>query len=409
MSSCTDFDVLIVGGGLVGATLAVALGQHLDLRVGLIEAQAIDEQSPQPLYDARSVALAHGTRLILAQLGIWPLIESDCQVIENIHISERGRFGVTRLNACEEGVPALGYVIENASLGRVLMHRLRQQDNVQLLSGREVIGLQQNTDSAVVRVRTAHRQSLRAKLVVAADGAHSALRTMAGIEVKQRDYQQVAVTTNVSTENPHNNIAYERFTDSGPLALLPLSGGRCSMVMTVSKKSKGDILSLDDAGFIAFLQQRFGQRLGRFTRVGRRSGFPLALISAQSGSVGRLLLIGNARHNLHAVSGQGFNLAMRDVGTLAQLLLSGRYQDPAAVALLQTFEQCRGSDHRVMEVFTDTLARLFTVPFKPLAHARGMGLIATDVLPFMHHTLARQSMGLRSPLPVLPSAPTHNL
>ncbi len=411
MSPRVDFDVLIVGGGLVGAALALALGQHktpgrhTTLRIGLVEAHALGGQNAASHYDARSVALAHGTRLILAQLGLWPLIGSECQAIKKIHISERGRFGATRLDAREEGVPALGYVLENRLLGNALLGALATLDNVQLLGGSTVSGLQQGVDSATVKVvRDGAGQSLHAQWLIGADGAHSALRTMAGIQVRQRDYHQAAVIANVSTETPHHNIAYERFTDTGPLALLPLTDNRCSMVMTVNTAQLDDVLALGDAGFTALLQQRFGQRLGRFTHVGRRGHLPLSLVAAETGSVGRLILIGNARHTLHPVSGQGFNLAMRDVAALAELLLGEPGQAPAE--LRQAFEACRRSDHRTVETFTDTLARLFTVPFTPLAHARAAGLIATDLLPFVRHALARQSMGLRVRLPRI--APAHD-
>jgi 2-octaprenyl-6-methoxyphenol hydroxylase len=400
----SHYDVLIAGGGLVGTTLALALGNDESLRIGLAESHLIDADSKNFHYDDRSVALAYGTRLILEQLGIWSLIAKDCESISDIHISERGRFGATRLNAREERVSALGYVVENHVLGNALLGELARRSNVQLLGGCSVVAFEQGEDAASVSLECNGKSSqLQARLLVAADGAHSRLRSMAGVDSRVRDYEQVAIIANVTAEDGHNGVAYERFTDTGPLALLPLRGGRCSMVMTVKSKQLEDIISLDDRGFTALLQRRFGQRLGRFTRVGKRSHFPLSLIAAKSHAAGRMLLIGNARHNLHPVSGQGFNLAMRDLAVLAELVLSGRFDDPAAPELLAELEARRRGDHRVMETYTDILARLFTQPFKPLAYLRSAGLIATDLLPFVRHALARQSMGLRSRLPRISS------
>ena len=403
-SDSSPYDVLIAGGGLVGTTLALALGNDQSLRIGVAEAHAIDADSKNFHYDDRSVALAYGTRLILEQLGIWSLIANDCEAISDIHISQRGRFGATRLNAREEGVPALGYVVENRVLGNALLGELAHRGNVQLLSRRSVVAFDQGEDVASVALECKGKTSrVQVRLLVAADGAHSRLRSMAGVDSKVRDYQQVAIIANVTAENGHNGVAYERFTDSGPLALLPLRGGRCSMVMTVKSNQLDDILSLDDRKFTALLQRRFGQRMGRFTRVGKRSHFPLSLIAAKSHSVGRMVLIGNARHNLHPVSGQGFNLAMRDLAVLAELVLSGRFDDPAAPELLAELEVRRRGDHRLMETYTDILARLFTPPSKALGYLRAAGLIATDLLPFVRHALARQSMGLRSRLPRISS------
>ena len=404
MTPDQSFDVLIGGGGMVGATLALALARNPSLRIGLAETHNIGDTTQAAHYDDRTVALAHGTRLILEQLDVWQSLQAHCEPIVDIHISERGRFGATRLNAREEGVPALGYVIENRLLGNAVIERLQGCKNVVLLGGYKLGSLQQCNDHVVVNAKAGDNAvSLKARLLVAADGAQSSLREMAGIKAQQRDYHQHAIIANVSAEQGHNNIAYERFTDTGPLALLPMPNNRCSMVMTVNSTQLDGLMQCDEQAFLAVLQERFGQRMGRFTRVGKRSHFPLKLITAEKHSAGRVLLIGNARHNLHPVSGQGFNLAMRDVGVVTELINTDGC-DPGAPELLAVFGRRRRGDHQTIEKMTDTLARLFLPRFLPLSHARAAGLIVTDLLPPVRHLLARQSMGLRERLPRLFSA-----
>ncbi|MEM7293753.1 MAG: 2-octaprenyl-6-methoxyphenyl hydroxylase [Pseudomonadota bacterium] len=399
-----DFDLLIVGGGLVGAALAVAVGRSTSHRVGLIESHRINTASGNGHFDDRSVAIAHGSRLVFAQLGLDALFESQAEPIFTIHVSERGQFGATRLNAAEEQVPALGYVIENRALGAALFEQLNNCTNVTLLDGTRVLDLNQNKERAALTVgSSAGERTLTAQLVVAADGAQSQLRDLVGIGAREHDYRQSAIIANVCCSLGHRNIAYERFTDSGPLALLPLRDDRYSLVMTVWSDELEDVMGLDDDAFLNRLQRRFGRRAGRFERVGARASFPLNRVSALSDSAGRTVLMGNAMHNLHPVSGQGFNLAIRDVGLLTELLAAQPELELASADLLQEFSRRRVDDHRRVERFTDTLARLFTLPFTGAGHLRGAGLIATDVVPFLRRSLARQSMGMGGRLPLIKS------
>ena len=317
-------------------------------------------------------------------------------------MSERGQFGATRLSAAEEKVPALGYVIENRVLGSAVLQQLADCANVTLMDETRVVGLHQDSERAELRVSDGGVEAtLRAQLVVAADGARSNLRDLAGIEAQEHDYRQSAIIANVCCSLGHRNIAYERFTDSGPLALLPLRDDRYSLVMTVWSAALEETMALDDAAFLERLQQRFGRRAGRFERIGARASFPLNRVRALSDSAGRTVLMGNAMHNLHPVSGQGFNLAMRDVGLLTELLTAYPGVDLGSAELLQEFSRRRVDDHRRVERFTDTLARVFTVPFVGAGQLRGMGLIATDVVPFLRRSLARQSMGMGGRLPLI--------
>ncbi|MEM7209075.1 MAG: 2-octaprenyl-6-methoxyphenyl hydroxylase [Pseudomonadota bacterium] len=399
MASETDFDIAIVGGGLVGAALAVALSKSYERhRIALIEQHAIARSDASAHYDDRSVAIAHGTRLIFAQIGLDDIFSERCTPIKKIHVSQRGRFGATRMCAAEEHVPALGYVVENRVLGSALFECIYTQSNVTVLDKRQVNAANDTGASVELQLtNTDVNENISTRLLVAADGADSPLRERAGIKAREHDYGQSAVIANISVENGHDNTAYERFTDSGPLALLPLNDDRCSLVLTVKTEQREAVMQLDDDAFIEFVQTRFGRRMGAFTKVGQRSAFDLRRVTAEKSGSGRLLLLGNARHFLHPVAGQGFNLAMRDVATLAEVLADhAALEYPADV--IASIDSQRRTDHNKLDSVTDALARLFTIPFAPLSHARSGALVATDLIPFVRHDLARHAMGLKNRL-----------
>lgn len=401
--SMTECDVLVVGGGMVGASLACALAR-LPLRVMVIDGTPL--RSPaQPSYDDRSIALAYGSSRIFSAMGLWESMAPRAAPIRRIHISDRGRFGVARLDAAEQRVDALGYVLETRVLGHVLQERIGAVANVEFLCPAQLIALEVGQDAATARIRTEHgERCVRAALVVGADGAGSSVRQLLGIAVRRWDYGQTAIIANISSEKPHNHVAYERFTDTGPLALLPLhptdgepaTSGRCSLVWTARDAQVDALLALDEAGFLRALQDRFGYRLGRMIRAGERHAYPLALVRARAHVHARVALIGNAAHTLHPVAGQGFNLGIRDVAVLAELLADAARQggDVGAAALLQRYAQWRRHDHSVMIAFTDGLARLFSNPLMPVAVARDLGLLAVDLLPPLRQFLARRTMGM---------------
>jgi len=386
---------------MVGATLALAVART-GYRVGVLEARPPGAPD-QPSYDERSTALAHGSRRILDALGLWQGIQDQATAIEHIHISERGRFGATRLAARDEGVPALGYVVANRAIGGAWTQALEHSD-VCLITPATVSAYQVREAGVSVQARVdGQEQELNARLLVAADGTGSLLRGLAGIGVHERDYGQTAIIANVSPARDHGGVAYERFTDEGPIALLPMSEGRCALVWTRPTEQVDATLTLSDADFLAALQQRFGHRLGRLHKVGRRGAYPLKLVRAERDTAARLVLVGNASHTLHPVAGQGFNLALRDVAVLADLLAdAARTQDdPGASALLDAYSAWRRADLDAVQTYTDGLVRLFTNPWPPLAHLRGAALAALDVCDPLRHRLARQSMGLAGRLPRL--------
>ena len=393
------YDLVIVGGGPVGASLARALA-HTPLRLALVE--AVPPRDPgQPSYDERVLALSHGSRRIFTGLGLWERLAPHAQAIEHIHVSQRGRFGATRLHAADEGVDALGHVIPTRAIGQVLWQALAEQDNLTLLCPARLQHL--TLDDRRARLTLDDGRELEAALVVAADGGRSPTRKLAGIEVEQRDYRQVAVIATVTPGRPHRATAYERFTDSGPLALLPMTQGRCSLVYTVRAGEEDALLALDDAAFLARLDRRFGPRLGGFIHTSARVAYPLRLIHAKRVTAPRLALAGNAAHTLHPVAGQGFNLGLRDAALLAELIAAAARagEDPGAPELLARYQAQRQDDHRRTIGLTDLLAQAFLPQIPPAPGLRALGLVGLNLCAPLKRGLARQTMGLAPPLPRL--------
>ncbi|MBT8136942.1 MAG: 2-octaprenyl-6-methoxyphenyl hydroxylase [Gammaproteobacteria bacterium] len=395
--SAHDTDILIVGGGMVGASLATALAP-LSLKVTVVEAKP-PRDAGQPSYDDRSTALSYGSRRIMETLGLWPDLQAAATPINGIHVSDRGHFGATRINHDEQGVPALGYVVENRALGPMLWQAM-ERSGVETQCPATIADVDVSKDRAEVTVNTTDGDVVyRARLLVVADGARSATRELLGIRAEAIHYGQTAVITNVTPEKFHEHVAYERFTDTGPLAFLPMSNGRCSVVWTLPPQQAETVLALDDAAFLLALQEAFGHRLGRLTRCGSRHSYPLFLVRAERIHGDRHVLVGNAAHGLHPVAGQGFNLGLRDVAALADVIADA--DDAGAAATLRGYAQWREADHSRVVSLTDGLVRLFTTEFMPVKLARGAGLVALDLLGAPRKAFARQTMGLRGKLPRL--------
>lgn len=402
MTTAVDFDIVIVGGGMVGLTMACALGER-KWKIGILEAFPFNSDQP-PSFDTRSVALAHGSRNVLKGLGLWSELAEVCTPIKHIHVSDRGHFGTTRLNASEENVEALGYVIENRHLGKTLLERVSKMKNVTLMCPARLSDLTIEEHTATLEIdNDGITQQLKTKLVIAADGGNSAVNKLLNIDSTRWEYGQTAIVSTVATDQPHSNIAYERFTDSGPLALLPLSENRQSLVYTVKDEQVDAILALDDQAFLNQLQARFGFRLGRFTRCAPRKSFPLSMMRIKQHIKQRVVIIGNAAHTLHPVAGQGFNLGVRDVAALAEILDQALNDDRdlGALDVLEDYERWRRKDQLSVTLFTDGLARIFANPLAPVRFARSKGLAITNILPPLKHALARHAMGLNGKQPKL--------
>jgi 2-octaprenyl-6-methoxyphenol hydroxylase len=397
----THCDVAIAGGGMVGLSLAAALAD-LPLDVVVIEPVAPDA-ADQPSFDARTTALSGGSRRVLEGIGAWQAVATQATPIRRIHVSERGVFGFARLSAEEQGVAALGYTIENRLLGRALRERCAAIARLTLC---QAAARELSVGEDALRIVTDQGQELAARLVVAADGAQSQVRSAIGIDATVSEYGQHAVIAHVDTERFHDYTAYERFTASGPIAVLPIAEGRSAVVWTLAPDAAARALALPDAAFIGELQLAFGLRLGRFTRVGLRQSYPLALTRSGRQSGPRAVVIGNAAQGLHPVAGQGFNLGLRDVATLAEVLADaitehGPAVDPGSGQVLERYTRWRQPDRQAVIRFTDSLVRGFGYPFAPLRAARATGLLLFDLLGPVKREFARRTMGLAGRLPRL--------
>ncbi|HGM5583327.1 TPA: 2-octaprenyl-6-methoxyphenyl hydroxylase [Pseudomonas putida] len=385
-------NLAIIGGGLVGASLALALQAGAKARgwkILLIEPFAPGD-SFQPSYDARSSALSFGTRQIYDQLGLWQGIERRAEPIRQIQVSDRGRFGATRLDAQEEGVPALGYVVENAWLGQCLWQGL-DSEVVSWRCPAEVRAMQPVEGG--YRLQLDDDTSLECDLAILADGGRSGLREQLGIHVRRTPYDQSALIANITPGEAHRGQAFERFTEQGPMALLPLPENRCALVWTRQGMDARRLAEIDERVFLRELQDAFGYRLGALRQVGARHLYPLALVEAEEQVRPHLVVLGNAAHSLHPIAGQGFNLSLRDVQALAEALLAGP-QQPGDLATLQGYRQRQRLDQTLTIGFSDQVTRLFGSAQPLLAAGRNLGLLGLDLLPPAKRWFARQAMGL---------------
>jgi 2-octaprenyl-6-methoxyphenol hydroxylase len=398
------YDLAIVGGGLVGASLALSLAP-LGMHIALLEAIAPGAGDSHPSFDERTTALANGTVRAFRTLGVWEAMTREAAPIRRIHVSDQGRFGSARVDAAEQGLDALGYVVPNRAIGAALWQGLGRCATVDVIAPARVTGSAQAGDVRTVQYELdGESRTLAAKLVVAADGIHSLVREQSGIGADRIEYEQTAITAVVVTQRFHDHVAYERFTESGPIAVLPLTDGRCGLVWTARPAEVERLLALGDEEFIAEFQRAFGFRLGRFLRVGKRASYGLVLSRAERHVGPRLAVVGNAAQGLHPIAGQGFNLGLRDAMSLAEVIADRRVAgtpDPGTPELLQDYADWREADRRRIVAFTDGLVRLFSTPLGALRTLRSLGLLAFDVLPPAKSALARLSVGAAERVPRL--------
>jgi 2-octaprenyl-6-methoxyphenol hydroxylase len=393
-------DILICGGGLVGASLALALSQ-LEFDVALAEAVPFGKIE-QPSFDERTTAISNGTQRIFNALGVWPLIERFATPIKRIHISEKGRFGFARIEASEQGLSQLGYVVVNRVMGEALWRRL-QAAKTTIYAPARVTALELIGDRQAVTLDS--RESTSARLVIAADGARSVVREAVGVSAFTKDYRQTAVIANIACQKFHNHVAYERFTAEGPIAILPLTDARVGLVWVLATELANDILQLSDADFIERLQAAFGLRLGRFTQVGKRFSYPLSLTQSERHIADRLAIVGNAAQGLHPIAGQGFNLGLRDAACLAEVIADARHEnskvDPGSDEVLRRYAEWRGEDRKGIVKLTDGLVRLFSVNAAPIRTLRNAGMLLFDLSPQAKNYLAQLSLGAAGRIPRL--------
>ena len=398
-----DYDLVIAGGGLAGNCLALAL-KDTGLRIAIVEANTREQLYTSPAGD-RALALAAGTVMMLETLGIWQGISHAATAIKQIHISDRGHFGKTRLSAQKEHVDALGYVITARDI-ETHVANLVSEAAIELISPARVVGLMSGNQEICINLKQGNESiNVSAGLLVGADGGLSSVRKLLDIAQHMTEYGQTALVTTVKSTIPNKNTAFERFTASGPLALLPVAKNHCAVVWTRTDEDAKALMLGSEADFLAELQQCFGFKLGELSLTAPRRAFPLSLIRAEKMVAGRAVIIGNAVHQLHPVAGQGFNLGLRDVVNLAEMLITQHEQnkDIGAADFLKKYAVSRKKDHDRTIGFTDAVVKIFSNEWLALATARNIGLALLDHIPAAKTLLTRHAMGLAGHIPRLGS------
>jgi len=390
---------------MVGASFACALRHALtDVDVSILVIESFSPTSAKissPSFDARSTALSYGTSQIYSNIGLWQQLSSSATPIKEIQISDKGRFGSARITSEEQSVEALGFVIENQALGQCLNSELDESDELQFLCPAAIKKITPEANGMSLELEVESQQYvLSAKLVVLADGGKSPICEQLGITRDITSYEQQALIANVAFEKPHHNIAFERFTDTGPLAVLPLASvegqNRCSLVWTLNTQQVDEYQSLSEDELRARLQERFGNKLGRVLHIGERFCYPLSLAIAKEQIRPGLVLLGNVAHTLHPVAGQGLNLAMRDVEMLVTTLRTALREgkSPGSMQVLQHYLQVQQADQDRAIGFTDYATKLFSSNNSAKVLARKFGLLSIDLVPALRRELAKHAMGL---------------
>ncbi|PCI59931.1 MAG: 2-octaprenyl-6-methoxyphenyl hydroxylase [Gammaproteobacteria bacterium] len=406
------FDIVISGGGLSGCLMVLSLAslKHRNgtpLTIAIIESTAI-KQSIKQTFDDRVLALAHGSASYLQQLGAWSTIKKQACAIKDIHISDRGHYGKARLSAQDYNVNALGYVVAMSVIGEALVNSIENSNNITWFTPDAISKIEFKAQQVDITLNS--QQQLTAKLLLGCDGGNSICRQLANIAVSQNDYQQSALIANVACEHDHQGKAFERFTEYGPIAMLPMtnfiapnidsnSQGRCSLVWTLPPTQAQKMAELSDDKFAQQLEQNFGTWLGKITYVGKRNVYPLALIQAKQQTYHRMALIGNASHTIHPIAGQGFNLGLRDVKQMAELIEQALVNDESnnsdigSLALLNQYSDLRTKDLKQVISLTDSLVTLFSNQLPPLVVGRNIGLKVLNYVNPLKNALVRKTMG----------------
>jgi len=392
---------------MVGSSLAIALAP-LGLRVAIVE-PVPRGAAAQPSFDDRSTALSRSSQRMFEALGLWDDIAAAATPITRIHVSDKGRFGFSHIDADEQGVEALGYVVINRVLGGVLQAALADVNGLDFLCPARIVAANLSAEKATVTIEDDDnkRRESSCDLLVAADGSNSSLRTMIGIEATQVAYGQHAIIGNVLPEKSLQNCAYERFTEHGPFALLPVADERAGFVWNVPEQDVNRILGLGDAEFLVELQSTFGYRVGEFSKVGKRAAYPLILSKAMRLTAQRAVLVGNSAHGLHPAAAQGFNLGLRDVAALcdciadARSAATGAKTDVGDELVLARYSDWRRHDQKKLVGFTDGLVQLFGHSSAPVRVLRNIGMLGFDLIPGVRSLFARHTMGLAGRLPRL--------
>ncbi|MBI3900461.1 MAG: UbiH/UbiF/VisC/COQ6 family ubiquinone biosynthesis hydroxylase [Gammaproteobacteria bacterium] len=393
------YDVVIVGGGMVGSLLACALSDST-LKVAVIERQRPASQVPAD-YDRRVSALTLASRAMLDAVHAWSSVAARrFAPVAAMHVWEDAN--EVQFDATEIGEPCLAYIVENSVVVAALHERLEQSTNVHLLVGGEISDV--SITEAAAEIALVDGRRLKARLLVAADGADSAVRERLGMPLRTMNLAQQAIVATVRTAQAHLDIARQRFLATGPLAFLPLPDAHtCSIVWSLDSVRAEELLALDDAGFVGPLTEAFGDRLGAIEQVGARLSFPLSLAHAERYIDERIALIGDAAHTVHPLAGQGVNLGFLDAATLAEVILNAaeRRRDIGLRHVLRRYERWRKGDNLAMIAVTGGFKYLFGSDWPLLSGLRAAGLSLTDRAGPLKQIIMRRASGLAGDLPML--------
>lgn len=386
-------DVFIAGGGPVGLMLALGLAQK-GFKVAMAEPVPLSNAPEQARnsFDGRVLALSYGSRKILETLGVWEALSVFVTPIKHVHVSQKGYLGLTLLHADEAGVPALGYSVQSSDLGKVLWQAAQGFANIHMLCPARLVDFSQDTRQVVAKVQTVENEvTVQSRLIVGADGTDSQVRKVLGLEMEQKSYHAYGVIAQIATREHPQGWSFERFTEDGPVALLPMQGHSHKAVLVCPEEQLDSVMALDDAAFMDLFAAKMGERLGGFCEVSPRVAYPLKETYVPQMSQGRALLMGNASHTQHPVAAQGLNLGIRDIGEFLQGLDAG--QDPGEINYLQTYASARAEDHEKVMGLTDSLIQVFQHHSPIVGHLRGLGLMALQAMPGLKRRFARFAMG----------------
>jgi 2-octaprenyl-6-methoxyphenol hydroxylase len=384
-----QYDIIIIGGGMVGASLACAL-RDTPLSIALIDAAPLSTQD-----DPRLIALNYHSYSLFEELHIWPNLAPFAAAIQQVHVSDRGHFGKVRINANDMGLSALGYVVPAKHINAALNETLNTQKNVKIFRPAKLKSLAQTDSTATLGIETAAADILlEGTLIIGADGSHSTVRELLGITTHTVDYQQSAIVTVTTLQRPHKNIAYERFHPQGAIAMLPLVGQQCATIWSDKTATVQELMQLDDEAFLQRLQHNFGYRLGKLIGVAKRHVYPLQMLQSDQQIKQHVILIGNALHTLNPIAAQGLNLALTEISMLAKNIIA--QTETLATPNWQQYLAWQQQQQSASTKLSHQLPRLFSQNSTLLNIARQIGMVGLDICPPLKRRFAWRALHLKN-------------
>jgi 2-octaprenyl-6-methoxyphenol hydroxylase len=402
-TAALNCDIFISGGGPVGLILAIGLarlGQNIVIaEKTLMKDLEAGETEIENSFDGRVLALSKGSQEVLNNYGIWESLQPYCVAIEHVHVTQKGYLGLTTLHAEEVDVEALGYSVQSNQLGKVLWQEVAKYPNINVLRPATLLGFNCKEDSVEIDVEASNQNySIHSNIIVGADGTQSKVRALLNLPLEEKSYDAFGVLAQIKTELHPNGWAYERFTEEGPVALLPMFGHSHKAVLVCPKEKVDAVCNLSDEDYLKLFASKMGERLGRFTEVSAREVYPLKESYAPKMTDQRGLLMGNASHTQHPVAAQGLNLGIRDIEVFVEQATAGLAKsngnmfDIGGHEFLQQYAQSRKNDHRKVMGLTDSLIQLFQHGSSSVGHLRGLGMMALQAMPSVKRKFAKFAM-----------------